>query len=165
MVPRDVTALIAAPTALDPVTVEADAPVPAYLRGFESRRAEGMGFFVTRAEFGEWNPTETTDVLRRTPGLSVLPNPDYGPGDARRYVFRNARVATNGGCPLLYYLDGAYIGDSSNRRLTRLGDLDQFVPVDYLEAIEVYKGPSEVPAEYNRTGSACGVIVFWTRQR
>lgn len=121
-----------------------------------------MGFFVTRAEFGDWNPTETTDVLRRTPGLSVLPNPNYGGGDLRRYVFRNTRVATRIECPVVFYLDGAPIGDSSNG-VFGLSNLDQLVPIDEVVAIEVYKGPSETPAQFNASGSACGAIVFWTR--
>ena len=32
-----------------------------------------------------------------------------------------------------------------------------------LEAVEVYRGPSETPVEYQGTGSGCGVMMLWTR--
>ncbi|MGE0555255.1 MAG: hypothetical protein AB7R55_17635 [Gemmatimonadales bacterium] len=34
-----------------------------------------------------------------------------------------------------------------------------------LEAIEVYRGPAEVPMQYQSGGTVCGVVLFWTRQR
>ena len=163
-VPPEATALSQAPTELEAITVEGDAPVPRYLRRFAERRAAGFGHFVTREEFEKWNPTETTDVLRRTPGLMVVANGNYGgslplpPGgvDTRRFVIRSGRAATRGECPLLLFLDGALIGNSFE-------DIDNFISIEQIVAIEVYRGPSEMPAEFNTTGSACGAIVFWTR--
>jgi hypothetical protein len=32
-----------------------------------------------------------------------------------------------------------------------------------LQAVEVYRGPSEIPPDLNATGSECGVLVLWTR--
>jgi hypothetical protein len=32
-----------------------------------------------------------------------------------------------------------------------------------LEAVEIYRGPSQVPPEYNLMNSACGVVLLWTR--
>ncbi|MCH8935640.1 MAG: carboxypeptidase regulatory-like domain-containing protein [Gemmatimonadetes bacterium] len=167
LVPPGVTALSQAPTELEAITVEADAPVPFYLRPFEARRATGRGHFVTREEFEKWNPTETTDVLRRTPGLRVSPNLNYGwplppPGlglDTRRFVIRSGRSAgrIQGSCPLLFFLDGMRIGNSVSE------DIDMLISIEQIIAIEVYRGPSETPAEFSTFGSECGVIVFWTR--
>ena len=158
--PPDATALRPTATALEAITVEGAAPVPRYLRRFEERRATGFGHFVTREEFEQWNPTETTDVLRRTPGLTVVPNGNYGrgrPPDTRRFVIRSGRAATRGECPLLLFLDGMRIGNTVSN------DIDMFISIEQIVAIEVYRGPAEIPAEFNTTGSACGVIVFWTR--
>jgi hypothetical protein len=41
-------------------------------------------------------------------------------------------------------------------------DLAKFNPLD-LEGMEVYRSAAEIPPEYNATGSACGVILLWTR--
>ena len=167
LVPPGVTALSQTPTELEAITVEADAPVPFYLRRFEARRATGFGHFVTRDEFEKWNPTQTTDVLRRTPGLAVVPNLNYGwplppPGmglDTRRFVIRTGRSAgrIQGSCPLLFFLDGIRIGNSVSE------DIDKLISIEQIIAIEVYRGPSETPAEFSTFGSECGVIVFWTR--
>ena len=32
-----------------------------------------------------------------------------------------------------------------------------------LQAIEMYRGPSELPTQYQATGSACGAILLWSR--
>ena len=32
-----------------------------------------------------------------------------------------------------------------------------------LQALEVYRSPAEIPAEYNATGNYCGAILLWTR--
>jgi hypothetical protein len=36
--------------------------------------------------------------------------------------------------------------------------------VNHVEAVEAYNGPSQMPVEFNRTGSRCGVVVFWSRR-
>lgn len=51
------------------------------------------------------------------------------------------------------YLDGV-------RWNGRLNDLE----VDWIEAIEVYTGPSQVPIQYTRTSDTCGVVLIWTRR-
>jgi hypothetical protein len=34
---------------------------------------------------------------------------------------------------------------------------------DDILAVGAYAGPASIPAEYNPLGSACGVILVWTR--
>lgn len=41
-------------------------------------------------------------------------------------------------------------------------DIDDFL-TDRVEAVEIYRGPSETPAELNATGGLCGAVVIWTR--
>jgi hypothetical protein len=42
-------------------------------------------------------------------------------------------------------------------------DVDQVLSVNEIEAVEAYTSAATIPAESNRIGSVCGVIVFWTR--
>ena len=56
-------------------------------------------------------------------------------------------------CNVKVYVDGAASDDQSLLRILEPWDV---------EAIEAYHA-SEIPAEYNATGSACGVILVWTR--
>ena len=63
-------------------------------------------------------------------------------------------------------LDGAVIDLATD-------ELNAAVPISAIEAIEIYSGPSEIPAQYSGTvrqpGGAwtvpCGVVVMWTRRR
>jgi outer membrane receptor for ferrienterochelin and colicin len=43
-------------------------------------------------------------------------------------------------------------------------DINAVVSPDQVEAIEVYRGPSEIPAEYSGNDAMCGVILIWTKQ-
>ncbi len=175
MAPR----LTPSPVELEPAEVVGQPPTRRRpLPEFERRREHGLGKFITRVEFEKTNPRQVTDVLLRMPRLRLERNPCYmteatGPcrnsaivgADTRRYILRprggpisfgNARGGAGEECAVLVYLDGRYVGDG-----LRI-DLD-FVPVDQVEAIEVYTGASQIPTELNRTGSACGVIGIWTR--
>ena len=42
--------------------------------------------------------------------------------------------------------------------------LDHVVPLSDLEVVEVYRRPSELPAEYSGSDARCGVIAVWTRR-
>ena len=36
-------------------------------------------------------------------------------------------------------------------------------PINDVQAIEIYRGAGEVPAEYTGSGAMCGVVVIWTK--
>ena len=95
----------------------------------------------------------TTDILRRMPGVIAYPNPYYGQRDTRRMIVestRHMRRIGGASCPMLYFKDGMYVG-------TSMDDLDFMISVNQIYAIEVYSGPSQMPPEFNRAGSNCGV--------
>jgi len=145
---------------LPKVVVTGDIPTP-MLRGFQQRRADGFGNFLTRDEFEEWHPRAVTDVLRRMHSVKVRPNTASGRGrnrDYRRYIVESSRPTggLGGACSMLFFVDGIYIGNGSDT------DIDLLLPVGDVDAIEVYSGAAQMPARFNRTGSACGVILFWT---
>jgi hypothetical protein len=37
------------------------------------------------------------------------------------------------------------------------------VPLNNIGAVEVYRGPSEMPPEFNYPDAVCGVVLIWTR--
>ena len=59
-------------------------------------------------------------------------------------------------CAASVYLDGLLLKSSGGV------SWDQMVPLDWIEAIEVYRRGSEMPAEFLGSG-ACGVVGIWTR--
>jgi hypothetical protein len=119
--------------------------------GFMRRRKTGSGLFITRAEIAAQHAMHLSDVLRRYPGVAILPHAGGRSGG-------HATMARNGprNCPIQYFVDGTLIGPGFN--------VDD-VRADDVEGVEVYRGASGLPPEFNRNTSGCGVIVIWTRIR
>lgn len=146
------------PFALDTVDVAGE-PVPIRMVDFYERRRAGFGSFMTRTEWEPYVPDRVTDVMRRMMGFSIVPNPRYMQGgDSRQYLVINNRVGDYLGqrCPPLVFVDGMFMGSSAGF------DFDNLLAIEHLEGIELYNGPGNMPAEFNRSGAACGVISVWT---
>lgn len=124
------------------VTVNDNIPV-GKLYSFHRRAETSPGYFITREDIENRHTSRTTDILRQVPGL------DIGP---RRLGGTSVTMSRRKGCVPDYFVDGA--------RAPRF-DVDNLQPVD-IAGIEVYRGNSEVPAEFKHA-DRCGVIVLWTR--
>ena len=134
---------------LVPLVVYGRRNVTGRMAGFYDRLSRGNGHFMTREQIERRNPHNMTDLFRMIPGARVEPT-RFGDGRVR---FRGARSAP------LVWLDGTplYAGEFN---------LDTVDPRSF-EGIEIYSGPSSVPAEFqgNRTmSSASGTIILWSRQ-
>ena len=70
--------------------------------------------------------------------------------DRRRNLPSRAGAAT-----VDVYLDGVL---STNNDLEKQ-NVNQFAAVEY------YAGGATIPVQYNRTGSSCGVLLLWSRER
>ena len=117
--------------------------------GFDDRAKRGLGTFLNRKDIENRQSVLTTDLFRTIPGLSVG-------FDGSNYVVQSARSA-GGGCQVAWYLDGSPYDNSSN-------DLDQMIRPNDIEAIEVYKSPSEVPVQFQGHNASCGTILVWTKR-
>jgi hypothetical protein len=135
--------------ALPEVVIEGREREPAAkMHEFNARKAAGHGgYFVTRKDIEERQPRVMSDMLRRVPGLRV----DCDFGSCRVTSFSETRRIM-GACPIQYFLDG----------IPYLGDLDEMTP-DQIEGIEVYRGSSSIPPQFNTGTSMCGVIAIWSR--
>jgi hypothetical protein len=136
---------------LEPLRVVAAPRVPALDQvGFYSRRQAGPGIFITRDDFEYRQPRFPSEVLRGAPGVIVR-------GTARGNVvsFMRSGGTSFRGCSPQLWLDGMHLPDG--------GAID-VVSIHDLEAIEAYRGGSQIPAQYSGAQSACGVILLWTRR-
>lgn len=145
--------LTAAPVELENVDVEAESQnrwIEA--AGFYDRRKLGFGDFVTREEIETRFATaeRTADILRTLPGVTVnvFDNEDVVYGRGPLSLQRGGVSA----CAASVYLDGVLIGNSIPR-----------MRPDNIEAIEVYNGVAQIPAQYGGAHSACGVVLIWLR--
>jgi hypothetical protein len=55
------------------------------------------------------------------------------------------------------YLDGTPV--LVNREVS----INELITPDQVQAIEIFRGPSETPAQWRDSNSACGVILIWSR--
>jgi hypothetical protein len=125
-------------------------------QGFYARQRAGFGAFMTGEAIDRLRPARTVDLFRRMRGFSVIMS--------RRGYYE---IATNrgpsnmsGSCsgPLIF-LDGILVPSRTSTR----EDMLSFINPESLAGIEAYPSPATVPAQYNITGAACGVVLLWTK--
>ncbi|MEM0964194.1 MAG: carboxypeptidase regulatory-like domain-containing protein [Bacteroidota bacterium] len=126
------------------------------LDGFFERERLGIGSVLTREEIERKNPTRLGDALTGVQGVTVRTRSVSGLGASTGRVATSTR--SGGPCELAVYLDGTYSPFLSE-------DIDGLAAQDVV-AIEVYRGPAQIPAFYNQLGrgEGCGVILVWTSQ-
>lgn len=145
-------------TVLAPLVTDAR-PTPfvsGKLEEFERRRARGLAAI---------EPASLERVIRTAAGVRLV----YA---GKRHMAMTMRQGHGGGqddrmvclpnifCPLAVYVDGALLWSPG---MTELPPDIMPIMARELEAVEVYRGPSETPVEYQGTGSGCGVMMLWTR--
>ena len=128
------------------------------LRAFEERRAKGFGYFLPEADLRKADNAKMTNVIRRFPNINIIcPKSGTRRGECYATSMRQPQkyAVLGGECPLDVYIDGAASTDN---------DLEKMRVNEYA-GIEYYPGGGTIPMQYNRTGSSCGVLLFWTRER
>lgn len=112
-------------------------------QAIERRRRHGGGQFLTYEQIRHSHARTLAELLPLIPGVMV------------QCSNRNCAVlmtAAMHACPVDYYLDGAPATFSTGPSF----------PVSGIRALEVYR-PSEVPIEFARPNSTCGIIAIWTK--
>jgi hypothetical protein len=167
-------------TPLPGVTVVGEPkPLSIGMAEFESRRAAGLGKFITAKDF-EARPNATlTDVLRsHVPGVLFVQQPGGGFAAAGRGALQTTigppvrvwdffgGVKPEDKCYMQLFVDGQRIytyrrPEDNGPNPPKLEDFQ----VSNILGVEVYRGAAETPVQFNTPGSACGTIVIWTGKR
>lgn len=123
--------------------------------GLEDRIDRGNGIIITRREIDERQPTNLGDMMRGLPGVRVFGS---GGGITATYTvqLRNAMRMNGAICQPMVWVDGSKWGQNGSA----FTDISGFE----LEAVEIYRGPAEVPGEFSGGDANCGVVVVWTRR-
>ncbi len=160
--------IAAAPMPIDGLLVSLQRPVLEHnlvRNGFVRRITRGLGRFITPADIEKSAARTSADLFRGIPGVYVT-----RPGGAlASYQGDLVRMASqNDYCAPTIYLDGARMSPA----MTNDMPLDVLAPIQSIDAIEIYRRPSEIPIEYGMTASGqsggagpCGVLVIWTKTR
>ncbi len=148
--------------ALDTVIVAAreNAIARRKLAGFYERKRFGIGRFLEAKDLEAIGTRQMADVLSsRFPGVRKM----RVPGKPGAFIATSRLIpkALSGGppkpCFVEAYLDGGIVGTDA-----QLFDVDAIDPA-HVSALEFYSGPSQTPVQYNKTGSACGVLLIWMK--
>jgi hypothetical protein len=132
---------------LSAVKVEAKAD-PLKSTGFERRRKMGFGRYLDLDQIKASNPTYTSDILRRVPGLQVL-------GSGSSAVVSTTR---SGGC-IQFMLDNNRIPVGNGQ------SIDDVIQPQDVVAVEFYN-PVDVPVELSGgTNTGCALVVLWSRAK
>ncbi len=111
---------------------------------FERRRQAGMGAFLTQEQIERANASTLIDVLVSVRGVQQV----CVTNDCVAKMVRSPP-----GCYPQYYLDGRESTPYFARHTP---------PLD-VRGIEIYRGSSETPGEFQGSNSGCGVIAIWTK--
>jgi hypothetical protein len=118
-----------------------------WLAVFEKRRTTNRGTFFTRKDIEKRSARVASDVMRLVPGVQVVQT------RMGQQLMMTRGAGARRCFPQLYVHSTPYSGM-----------IDDF-PASDIEAIEVYSGISEIPAELNTMGRpVCAAVVIWTRE-
>lgn len=150
------------------VVVEGESAASAIGNGsFEARRTAGFGVFIGPEEMAarRGRSTLTNIIMSKVPGLEAIPlyrgtmSAGYG------IASRRFRSMSGGGMQVQPCFSQVFIdGSRASGMRGEAFDLEQVAALD-IAAIEVYRGASETPNEFNGPSAACGTVVIWTRKR
>jgi hypothetical protein len=142
--------LMAVPVALQAAVVTSD-PTRGKMGPFNTRRARGVGSFVTRGEIEKRQANSVSELLRYIPGVGIMQRMAGEPQPVR--MQRSGPASAQSNCTVSMYVDGQPYPN---------GNVDDFPPLS-IEGIEVYKSASEIPADFRTRDAMCGLIAIWTR--
>jgi hypothetical protein len=142
--------------------------------GFYQRQREAGGLYVTPDDLSKRPATPISQILDELPGVSIVRfrpwDPQMGPCRGREEMRLAARGSTGQNCgspvsPTCFmevYVDGVVVQPNVGRPSQ---DVDRLVSTSAVAAIEVYRGISSVPAQFQTRTSHCGVVLIWTGER
>jgi carboxypeptidase family protein len=161
--------LAPSPIAVTGVTARGEPQIAGLaLTGFYNRKAMGNGVFMGPEEIRRAHAHRMSDLFRHVSGLRLVPlaNTGYALKATRTDMSLTTRrpplaprlgrpydPTTDELCEMLTFFDGVP---------TVLESIDD-VQLQTVGAVEVFRGPSEIPPVYNLTGSACGVVLMWSK--
>lgn len=125
--------------------------------GFERRRKNGMGHYISADEIAQRQFSQTSQLLRSVPGISVN---DRGVVTIQRGV--NTLIGTS--CEsVVVFVDGIAIPAEKKAWNKETGFDVNAIAIAFIRGIEVYAGPATTPVELRSSRSTCGTVAIWTR--
>jgi hypothetical protein len=139
------------------------------LRGFEDRRStHGGGYFITDSTLRRFGDQPLSSIIMsRVAGVTMVP------GRSGASYLVSARKPCSGAvlthcvspnCYVTTYIDGVLAYSAGSASGAEPPDIAR-INVNELAGVEFYSMTGTGPPEYNSTGSGCGTLLLWTRER
>lgn len=135
--------------------------------GFEERRRQNAGQYITAQDIAKKNAHSTADLFRNMRGIRIgfasdtMLSDQFAIVDADSMKTTQKRILMRGIsgdlCAPSFYINGLYVDRMD------ADDLDSWMSPREIFAIEIYS-EATVPAEFQRAGKGCGSIVIWTKR-
>lgn len=116
----------------------------------------GVGTFFNRDEIQRSGIQSLSNIIRGMAGVSVSSRP--GRMNAAGTPINSMRI-----CNMVLFIDGARVNHAHDPSDVIFRSFEM-IPVQHIEALEVYRGRSSLPAEFGGPEVRCGAIVVWTRR-
>jgi len=132
--------------------------------GFASRKAAGIGLQYTHADFDKTNYESLGQFLQSVPGLRVAdPRSASTMAMTRSSATMTSTVVPRpSDCHVGWFVDGHRMDLPG--RTDPLTDGLASMSLDAIEAVEVFRGLSETPAQFADPDLRCGVVAVWSRR-
>jgi hypothetical protein len=147
------------------VAIDAKAVLPSWSEqsGFDARRLQALGAFVTAQDIAKRTYSDLTSVLQGIRGINIERSGRGGIASSTPYMMGVMSVHGNQSrCLPNVFLDGAQF--RINVGAAGYDVLGDMVHPESIKGIEVYTNPGTIPAQFDLMSSTgCGSIVIWTR--
>ena len=127
------------------ITARAARLAPRYT-DFERRRERGLGAYFRWEEIKAKGFSTVGDALRTVRGVRIKCN--------QQTYECLAEMARSPGCYPRWWVDGVEVYS-----------FHENTPIRDVYGIEIYRGPSEMPADFGGSNAGCGVIVVWNKSK
>ncbi len=159
-----------APVGLPPIEVTASNEPPG-MEAYAARKAAGHGHFIGSEVLRKSENRRVSEVLVTVNGVKPIYQRRSGRTVSFMVSSRGSGSLINSSCPMAIWYDGVKVFEPNAIRSPNSPagsrdppDINSYAIIG-LEAIEVYRGAAETPAELSGTGASCGTIVLWSRRR
>ncbi|MGH7719410.1 MAG: carboxypeptidase regulatory-like domain-containing protein [Gemmatimonadaceae bacterium] len=123
--------------------------------GFDHRRQNGFGEYFTREDLVRRGEPRLVDLIRQVAGVNVL-------STSGRQSAMSQRTTSMTRCQMVVFVDGVRMNKSDDHPDVLRRTLEG-LPGNVIEGVEIYKGRSQLPAEFGGPEVRCGAVVVWTR--
>jgi hypothetical protein len=153
--------LSAAALTIEPLRVTARVSPPRRrsleLNGVYDRERDGLGRRVYREDIERQPNMNLAQILSRVTGTVRTIRGPYEYIMFSRASSIGVLQGGGGRCLPLLFIDGTRVSYGGS------ADINSLVAPNQVEAVELYSSAANIPVQFNGAGSACGVILIWTR--